>query len=239
MSTIKNPVFCALDTGSVDEAVNWAGQLKGAVGGMKLGLEFFGACGPEGVRAVAATGMPIFLDLKFHDIPNTVAGAIRSVVPLGAAFVNVHTTGGRAMMMAAANAATEAADNAGVARPLVLGVTVLTSMDERDLDDIGVTRDTQDQVVSLALLAQDSGLDGVVCSAREIEAIRDACGDDFALMVPGIRPAGADVGDQKRIMTPADAIARGADYLVIGRPITQAADPAKAAADIVDSLNAA
>ncbi len=233
-----NPVFCALDTSELAVAIKWANHLMGSVGGMKLGLEFFGAQGPAGVRAVADTGMPIFLDLKFHDIPQTVAGAISSVTPMGPAFITIHTQGGRAMMEAAAEAATKAAQAAGVNRPNLLGVTVLTSLDEGDLGSIGVESQMQDQVIRLAELAQQSGLDGIVCSPLEIAAVRQACGPDLTLMVPGIRPAGVGVGDQKRVMTPEQALAAGANHLVIGRAITGADDPAAAAQAIATAIAA-
>lgn len=232
--TLGNPIFCALDTTDVDRAVALARGLKDSVGGAKIGMEFFNAHGPAGYRAVAETGLPIFLDLKLHDIPNTVAGGIRAVLPLGPAIVNVHTAGGSAMMRAAAEAAREA----GERRPLIIGVTVLTSLDEADLAAIGVGGTASDQVRRLAGLAAGAGLDGVVCSAHEIESLRRDLGRDFKLIVPGIRPAGSDIGDQKRVMTPTQALALGADMLVIGRPITGAGDPRAAADEIVRSLAA-
>ena len=228
-----NPVFCALDTTDETRAVTLAQTLKGAVGGLKIGMEFFNANGPAGFRKVAEAGQPIFLDLKLHDIPNTVAGGIRAVLPLKPAIVNVHASGGPAMMRAAAEAAAEAGDK----RPLVIAVTVLTSMDESDLAAIGVSGNPRDQVLRLASLARDCGLDGVVCSAHEIEPLRAELGPDFKLIVPGIRPAGAAVADQKRVMTPEEALALGADVLVIGRPITGAADPRRAAEEIAASLS--
>ena len=227
-----NPVFCALDTTDADRAVALAQSLKGAVGGLKVGMEFFNAHGPQGFAKVAAAGLPVFLDLKLHDIPNTVAGGIRAVLPLKPAIVNVHAAGGPAMMRAAADAAAEAGDE----RPLVIAVTVLTSMDEADLAAVGVPSAPRDQVLRLASLARENGLDGVVCSAHEIEALRAELGPDFKLIVPGIRPAGADVADQKRIMTPEQACALGADILVIGRPNTGADNPRRAAEDISASL---
>ncbi len=230
----KNPIFCALDTTDTDRAVTLAQSLKGAVGGVKIGMEFFNANGPEGYRAVAAAGLPIFLDLKLHDIPNTVAGGIRAVLPLKPAIVNVHAAGGLAMMRAAADAASEAGD----ARPLVIAVTMLTSLDEGDLRDTGVIGTPADHVLRLAHLAAKAGLDGIVCSAHEIAPLRRELGPDFKLIVPGIRPAGADIGDQKRIMTPPQALSLGADVLVIGRPITGASNPHDAAAAITASLAA-
>lgn len=232
----KDRVFVALDTQDLGRAAGLARALAGIVGGVKLGKEFFTAQGPDGVRAVAG-GERLFLDLKFHDIPNTVAGAVRAAVHLRPAFLNVHAAGGRAMMQAAAEAAREAAEDAETPRPLVLGVTVLTSLDDDDLAAVGQLGPAGEQVIRLARLAQASGLDGVVCSAREIAALRQACGPDFRLMVPGIRPAWAAQGDQKRVATPARAVAAGADYLVIGRPITGADDPAAAARRIVDELH--
>lgn len=232
----KDRIFAALDTQDLGRAAGLARALAGSVGGVKLGKEFFTAQGPDGVRAVAG-GERLFLDLKFHDIPNTVAGAVRAAAHLRPAFVNVHTAGGRAMMQAAAEAAREAAEDTEAPRPLVLGVTVLTSLDDEDLATVGQLGPAGEQVVRLARLAQASGLDGVVCSAREIAALRQACGADFVLMVPGIRPAWAAAGDQKRVMTPAQAVAAGADYLVIGRPITGADDPAAAARRIVGELD--
>ena len=226
------PVYCALDTTDLDKAMALASAIKPWVGGIKLGLEFFNANGPQGVARIAGLGLPVFADLKMHDIPNTVAGGIRAVLPLGVAIVNVHAAGGRAMMKAAADAASAA----GPKRPKVIAVTVLTSMDTTDLNETGVPGAPADQVIRLATLARDAGLDGVVCSAHEIAPLRKALGSDFTLVVPGIRPAGADTGDQKRIMTPAQAIRQGADWLVIGRPITGAADPASAARAIHDEV---
>lgn len=231
-----NPVFCAIDTPDIAVALGLAPQVAPHVGGLKLGLEFFNANGPDGVRAITALGKPLFLDLKLHDIPNTVAGGIRSATALAPAFITIHASGGRAMMRAAADAATEAADKHGVTRPRLLGVTVLTSMDDEDLAAVGQDADVSNQVGRLAALAQESGLDGLICAPQEIARLRALCGPDFTLMVPGIRPAGADRGDQKRVMTPAEAMALGADHLVIGRPITRAADPAQAARDIEADL---
>ncbi|MAM94439.1 orotidine-5'-phosphate decarboxylase [Parvibaculum sp.] len=232
--SLENPVFCALDTTDLGRAETLARSLTGSVGGVKIGMEFFNAHGPAGYRAVAATDLPIFLDLKLHDIPNTVAGGIRAVLPLRPAIVNVHTAGGGAMMRAAADAAKEA----GESRPLVIGVTMLTSLDASDLRDTGVSDSPSDHVRRLAGLAASSGLDGVVCSAHEIEVLRRDLDKDFKLIVPGIRPAGSDVGDQKRIMTPVEALTLGADLLVIGRPITSANDPRAAAEEIGRSLAA-
>jgi orotidine-5'-phosphate decarboxylase len=234
----RERIFVALDTPDIDKAAGIAQQLVGAVGGVKIGKELFTAQGPDGVR-LAAGGAPLFLDLKFHDIPNTVAGAVRAAVHLRPKIVNVHCSGGRAMMTAAAEAAREAAEDLGVERPKVIGVTVLTSLDAADLEEIGQKGPPETQVERLARLAQDSGLDGVVCSPREIALLRRACGPDFLLVVPGIRPSWSAAGDQKRIMTPEQAVAAGADHLVIGRPITAAEDPLAAARRIAADLDAA
>ena len=232
-------ILVALDTTDVAEAKRLAGELAGAVGGVKLGLEFFNSNGPDAVRAVAAVGQKLFLDLKFHDIPTTVAGAVRAVVPLAPAIINVHAAGGAAMMRAAAEATAEAAASNGTERPMVVAVTVLTSLDEDDLAAVGQSGPAGDQAVRLAELARAAGLDGAVCSPREAAAVRAACGPDFKLIVPGIRPNWTSADDQKRITTPADAVAAGADYLVIGRPITTAPDPLEAAKLIAEELAAA
>jgi len=223
-------IYVALDTTDVSYAVELAQKLKGLVGGMKVGKEFFTANGPQGVAAIRDVGMPVFLDLKFHDIPNTVAGAIRAAKPIAPQIINVHAQGGPEMLKQAANAGRDA----GI--PLTIAVTILTALDQEDLNAIGVNDNIEDQVVRLAKLTQDNGLDGVVCSAKEIAPIRAACGPDFKLIVPGIRPAWAAKGDQKRVMTPRDAVLAGADILVIGRPITQADDPVKAAKKIAHEL---
>ena len=228
-----NPIFVALDTPFLDKAVALAGALRAHVGGLKIGLEFISANGPEGIRCVVALGLPVFVDVKFHDIPNTVAGAVRSLAPLGPAIINVHAAGGEAMMRAAAEAAASSPQ-----RPKVIAVTVLTSLEERDLAATGVSGSPVDQVARLAKLAKASGLDGVVCGPQEIAAVRAACGADFLVVAPGVRPKGADMTDQRRVMTPAEAARAGADILVIGRPITGAANPAEAARAIVQELSA-
>ena len=225
-------IFVALDTTDLDRALALGRGLKGFIGGVKVGKEFFTALGPAGVGALGELGLPVFLDLKFHDIPATVAGAVRAALALKPFIINVHASGGAAMM----RAAVEAAD--GPDRPLVVAVTVLTSLADEDLAATGVAGDAAAQVLRLAQLAKRSGLNGVVCSAREVEALRAALGDDFKLVVPGIRPQWAADDDQKRIVTPAEAVAKGADYLVIGRPITAADDPADAARRIAAELDA-
>lgn len=231
-------IFCALDTTNTAEAVELSRKLQGYVGGLKLGLEFYCANGADGFKAVAETGMPIFLDLKFHDIPNTVAGAIRAVAPLGPKILTIHTQGGPEMMRRAAETAAEEAAKHGTDKPWVTGVTLLTSLDDKDLQAIGVKDNISTQVARLATLAHENGLDGMVCSPREIQLARAATSEKFKLVVPGIRPAGSAVGDQKRVMTPVDAVKAGADVLVIGRPITQAQDPRAAAEAIAESLMA-
>ena len=234
-----NRILVALDVDSAAKAVALADALRGSVGGFKIGKQLFTAEGPSMVRTLAERGDRVFLDLKFHDIPNTVAGAVASAVATGAWMVNVHASGGRRMMQAAAESAKATSERLGRPRPLVIAVTVLTSLEEQQLREVGVDRPMIDQVVALARLAQEAGLDGVVASPQEIEAIRAACGAEFQIVTPGIRdpqktqttqtPAQRR-DDQARTMTPAEAIARGASYLVIGRPITAAPDP-KAAAD--------
>lgn len=233
-------VFCALDTTDLAWAQRLGTDLAASIGGIKLGLEFYGAHGPDGVRRVAeASGAKIFLDLKLHDIPNQVGGAVRSVtLSCRPYLLTVHTSGGKAMLEAARDAAAEAAAKAGIERPRMIGVTVLTSMDDGDLADVGQRGPALDQVRRLADLAHRTGLDGVVCSAEELAALRAAHGPDFLLVVPGIRPA-AGSDDQKRVVTPAEGLRRGASYLVIGRPITQAKDPRRAVEDIARQMEAA
>lgn len=224
-----NPVLVALDVPSAQSAVALAGRLAPHVGGFKVGLELFGSTGPAVVEQLGP--QQVFLDLKFHDIPNTVAGAARAAARLGVMFFNVHCLGGAAMMRAAVEAAR------GVDEAVrVIGVTILTSHDAAALAEIGLRDDPASAVPRLAALAQRAGLDGVVCSPHEIGAVRRESGPDFLLVTPGVRPAGAELGDQKRVMTPSEAVAAGADWLVIGRPITGAADPAGAAREIVAGL---
>lgn len=228
-----NPVFVSLDTPDLDQALSWAEALRGHVGGVKTGLEFFSANGADGVKRIVELGMPVFLDLKYHDIPNTVASAVRAVAGLGTCIVNVHASGGPAML----EAALEAAETTGGAnRPLMIAVTVLTSLDDGDMSAVGQTGPIPDQVARLAKLTQACGLDGVVCSPAEITIIREACGPDFKLIVPGIRPTWSATGDQKRITTPRQARDLGADVLVIGRPIVAADDPVAAAIRIAEEL---
>ncbi|MDG1019966.1 MAG: orotidine-5'-phosphate decarboxylase [Emcibacteraceae bacterium] len=239
MSNLKpsERILCALDTTNVEEAAILAGELSPHVGGIKLGLEFFGANGPQGFLEVAKANRNIFLDLKLHDIPNTVAKTIHALMPLRPKIMTIHTAGGSAMMKAASEAATLAAKNEGCELPIIVGVTILTSLDNEDIEAIGFQNKVSMQVVKLARLAKESGLDGVVCSPHEIKLIKESCGADFKLVVPGIRPAGSDTGDQKRVMTPEEAVSLGADYLVIGRPITKSDNPAQSAQLIANEIN--
>ncbi len=229
-------ILLALDTPEVATAVAQTRAVGAAVDGIKLGLEFFIANGPAGVRQVQGEGRPLFLDLKFHDIPNTVAGAIRSALDLRPMMLNVHAGGGPGD---AAPGGGDRSREAGEDRPLLIAVTVLTSLGDDDLAAVGQQPPALDQVRRLAGLAQRQGCDGVVCSAREISALKRDCGPDFKLVVPGIRPADSEIADQKRIMTPREASALGADFLVIGRPITGAADSAAAARRIRGEVSAA
>jgi len=223
----SQPVFVALDVPSSGEALALAEILRPHVGGFKIGLELFCACGPQIVEQVGARD--VFLDLKFHDIPNTVRGAAAGAARLGVAIFNVHCLGGLEMMRAAGESAREVD-----AETKIIGVTILTSHDAASLRALGIEGEPQAAVRRLARMAREAGLDGVVCSAREIGAVREECGKDFLLVTPGIRPTGAALGDQKRVTTPRDALDAGADWLVVGRPITDASDPAGAARTLFD-----
>lgn len=231
-----DPIYCAIDTGDLDAAETLAKSIAPHVGGLKLGLQFFVAHGRAGVQRLADHGLPIFLDLKFHDIPNTVAKAIESTAGLPVRMLTIHASGGPEMLKRANDAAKNVAARTGQPAPLVIAVTVLTSLDATDLAAVGQPADAAAQVLRLAELVQKQGVDGVVCSPQEIASIRATCGPGFHLVVPGIRPVGSAVGDQKRTMTPAEALRLGADTLVIGRPITDAAQPADAAKMIADNL---
>jgi orotidine-5'-phosphate decarboxylase len=222
-----NPLFVAVDMPELDRALEIARAVRAHSGGVKLGLEFFCAQGPHGIRRVAELGLPIFLDLKLHDIPNTVAKAIRALAPLEPAILTVHAAGGQAMLAAAKAAAPSGTK--------VVAVTVLTSLDEADLACIGIASAPSDQVIRLAMLARDSGVDGIVCSGAEVASVRGLWPEAF-IVVPGVRPAGAEVADQKRVVTPREALESGASAIVIGRPITGAADPAQAIREISTSL---
>lgn len=237
VSKNSRQIFCAIDTDDLEAAKSLSSSIRHFVGGIKIGSQFFCTYGPPGLEIMRALGLPVFLDLKLFDIPNTVAAAVVSAGKFNPFMMTLHASGGKAMMRAAVDANKTAADASGTDKPLLLGVTVLTSFDESDLDEIGVKSRVLDQVSRLALLAQASGLDGVVCSAHEIEILRSRCGNDFKLVVPGIRPTWASTQDQKRVLSPSEAIARGADYLVIGRPITSAENPSAAARQIASELS--
>ena len=236
MTSASPRVIVALDFANPMRALALADRLDPRACGVKVGKELFVVAGPEPVRWLVARGFNVFLDLKFHDIPNTAAQACAAATRLGVWMLNVHAAGGRAMLDAARDAVRAAADEAGVARPLLIAVTVLTSLDQAALRDTGIDADPGVQARKLARLARDCGLDGVVCSAREAPAMRADFGSGFALVTPGIRPAGSAVDDQARIVTPEEAVRNGADYLVIGRPITAAADPLAALAAINRTL---
>lgn len=231
----KDRIIIALDVKDKDEAAKVVSGLKDART-FKVGLELFTAEGPALFKKLKVLRKDIFLDLKLHDIPNTVAGAARSAVRHGVQMMTVHTSGGREMMARAVAAARETAEAEKLSRPLLLGVTVLTSMKAAELDEIGMNPDVAAQVLRLAGLAKAAGMDGVVCSPQEIEIIGKEFGRELLVVTPGIRPAWAAAQDQKRIMTPAEAVAKGADYLVIGRPITGAPSPAEAFLRIVEEL---
>ena len=231
-------LLVALDVDSGASALELATQLRDLAGGFKVGSRLFTAEGPTLVRRLVETGSNVFLDLKFHDIPNTVAQAVDAAVSTGVWMLNVHASGGVPMMQAAARAGADAAARHGRRRPLVVGVTVLTSMDDTTLRATGVQRPLLEQVVTLARMAQDAGLDGVVASPQETAAIRSACGPDFSIVTPGIRgaSAGTDRNDQTRTMGPAEAVRAGASYIVVGRPIIAATNPRSAAAAIAEEL---
>ena len=222
-----NPLFLALDTTDLENAAELAGKVRGHVGGLKLGLEYFCANGPAGIARMASLGLPVFLDLKLHDIPNTVAKAVAALRPLAPAVLTVHAAGGRAML--------EAAKTAAPASTRVVAVTVLTSLDDADLEETGLSGGSAPQVERLATLARSAGLDGIVCSGHEVAAAK-ATWDDGYFVVPGLRLQAAADGDQKRVMTPRAALDAGASLLVVGRPISAAPDPQAAAAEIAATL---
>ncbi len=238
MSEGRKRIAVALDASERSRILDLARLVGLETGVLKVGLEAFCAHGPELVREVAAIA-PVFLDLKLHDIPNTVGGAAAAAARTGASILNVHAGGGLEMMRAAGERARAAAAAAGLPLPRVIAVTVLTSLDAAALSAVGLAGTPREAALRLALLARQAGLDGVVCSPEEIEAIRSACGPEFLLVVPGIRPAGSEAGDQKRIATPGAAARAGADLLVIGRPITGSPDPVAAARSIAAEIDAA
>jgi len=226
-------LIVAMDFADKNQALSLADQLDPKRCRLKVGKEMYTRFGPEFVKQLQNKDFELFLDLKFHDIPNTVAKACAAAADLGVWMINVHTSGGRKMMEAAAAVLQEYRDDV----PLITGVTVLTSMSLEEMRETGIESSIEDRVIALSKLAQDSGLDGVVCSALEASSLRKEVTDDFLLVTPGIRPAGSAAGDQHRIMTPVDALTAGSDYLVIGRPVTQAGDPLKAMCDITESID--
>ena len=232
IKVFRNPIMLAIDTSSLDEAKSLAVKLKDNIGGIKLGMEFFNSFGPSGIKAIKDFDIPIFLDLKLHDIPATVYKTITTLLKLEPAIINVHASGGKEMMMAAA----KALKDSGNKNTKIIAVTILTSLDDNDLYEIGFSGTSNELVLRLAKLVQESGLDGIVCSAKEISTIRENIGSDFMLVVPGIRTKEDNADDQKRIMTPKEAILLGADLLVIGRPITKAKDEILASKEILDQL---
>lgn len=237
----RERIIVALDVPSVEEAVRLVELLKDEVGAFKVGLELLHRAGFDIFDRIRSAGARrIFYDAKLHDIPNTVSGALKAAVRLGVWMINVHCSGGSEMMRSAAETVRREAAAAGLEPPRLIGVTVLTSIDERTFaEELRIQGELIDHVVHLAKLSRDAGLDGVVASPREIEGIKHACGKDFLVVTPGVRPAGAETGDQKRVLTPGEAIKKGADYIVVGRPITQAEDPAAAARAIAAEIESA
>jgi orotidine-5'-phosphate decarboxylase len=226
-----NPIILAIDTKSDLEAYEISQEVSGYVGAIKLGLEYFDTYGPEGIRKIQEIGIPIFLDLKLHDIPMTVKKTIETLSDINPAIINVHALGGQQMMKYALEGLGQASKNTSL-----VAVTVLTSLNDDDMAILGINYPVKDLVKNLAKLTKDSGLAGVVCSAEEIVLVRKVCGKDFIIIVPGIRPEGSQKDDQKRVMTPKQAISLGADYLVIGRPITQSKDPLSKVKEILKSI---
>ena len=235
----KEKIILALDVNTEGEAVELVHELKDCVGAFKVGLELFTSIGPKIIESVRNAGAErIFFDGKFHDIPNTVAGAARAAVRMGVWMFNVHAQGGTDMMRAAADTAGEEADKLGIERPIIIGVTVLTSINQQILNhELSVSVLLENQVTHLSQLAQNSGLDGVVASPHEILPVKSACGPQFAVVTPGVRPTWASANDQKRIMTPSEAVANGVDYMVIGRAITGAPDKRSAAERIIEEIS--
>ena len=233
---MKNPIIAALDVPDAEQAIKLAETIAPAVGAFKIGKELFVSAGPDIVKRVRDTGASVFLDLKFHDIPNTVAKAVASAARLDVQMLTVHTCGGSTMLKGALKGATKAAEETGNEPPLVLGVTVLTSMDDSDLNQVNINKTPEKQVIHLAKMATEAGLKGLVCSPKEITALREVLPTEVQQVTPGIRPAGSDSSDQKRVMTPSEAVQAGADWLVIGRPIYAADKPRAAAESILESL---
>jgi len=228
-----NKLIVALDCDTLEKAQQLIDKLSPSVGIFKVGSELFTAAGPKAVEAIKKKGADVFLDLKFHDIPNTVAKAVRAAASLNPLMINIHASGGGEMIKAAVGSIKSLPKDK---RPILLAVTVLTSMDKNTLNKLGISRPTIKQVIYLARLAKTSGAAGVVCSPKEIQAVRYACGRNFVIVTPGVRPQGAASFDQKRIATPSWAIGKGADFIVVGRPITKAADPLAAAQEIIKQI---
>jgi len=235
----RNKLIFALDVDNLDDARNWVEQLSGKVGVFKVGKQLFTKCGPEVVNLIQDGGGEVFLDLKYHDIPNTVAMAGLEALRLGVKIFNVHALGGFEMMAKLVAEVDKVCPRGNPERPVMLAVTILTSSTQETLRGVGIDRPVEVMVPKLAKLAKDAGMDGVVASPKEVGLIREACGEDFAIVTPGVRPSFASQDDQKRVTTPGDALRAGADYLVIGRPISAAADPAAAAQMILDEMQAA
>jgi len=239
MNSAKQRLIFALDVDNLEDARNWVAKLQGQVGVFKIGKQLFTRCGPEVVRLVQDGGCDVFLDLKYHDIPNTVAMAGLEAQRLGVRMFNVHALGGFEMMAKLVAEIDRVCPRGNPDRPILLAVTILTSSTEETLRRVGIDRPIPVMVPKLARLAKDAGMDGVVASPKEVGLIRDACGDDFLIVTPGVRPTFASQDDQKRVTTPGDALRSGADYLVIGRPISAAADPALAADMILQEMQEA
>jgi len=237
MTGAKDRLIVALDVESLDEARRSVGELKQFAGAFKIGLQLFTLAGPSFVRELSDAGVKVFLDLKFHDIPNTVAKAGVEAARLGVWMFNVHTTGGNEMMRTTVSEVSEFCDKQGISRPFMIGVTVLTSSADDNLRQIGIESSAADQVMRLARLAKEARLDGVVASPLESQRLRAELGTEFTIVTPGVRPLNASNDDQKRVMTPSDAIRAGADHLVIGRPITGAVNPAAAAREILQEIS--
>lgn len=239
MNDARERLIFALDVDNLEAARAWVELLQGQVGVFKIGKQLFTRCGPDVVQMVSSAGAEVFLDLKYHDIPNTVAMAGLEALKLGVKMFNVHALGGFEMMAKLVAEIDAVCPRDNPQRPLLLAVTILTSSNDETLRDIGIDRPVSEMVPRLARLAQKAGMDGVVASPKEVALIREACGPDFAIVTPGVRPSFASQDDQKRVLTPGDALRCGADYLVIGRPISAATDPVAAAQAILDEMQAA
>lgn len=237
MENQQNNLIVALDVATASDARRLVSMLRGCAGMFKVGMQLFTAAGPDLVREIVRSGERVFLDLKYHDIPNTVAAAAVEATRLGVSMFNVHATGGTEMMRSTADAVLKCADSEGLAKPIMLGVTILTSANAATLKDVGFRAEPAELVPRLAALCDLSGMDGVVASAREVALVRSAVTrTDFVVVTPGIRPAGSDSFDQKRVMTPRQALEAGADYIVVGRPILAAPDPAQAAQEVLAEM---